>query len=173
MKQPKKPEPKSSTSDVEELSAELKTSAELAEILNLTTRRIRQLSEKGVVHRDEDSGKYYFCKSVHGYCKYLQENNSKEASSQAYQEARANKEKELALALKRKREILEGRYISREDYGMGVSAAMHVQSREFTILLNKFQRLVPGISDSLLKAIETAMVKSHNAVCNLKLKSDV
>lgn len=150
----------------------IKSSAEMAEILNLSTRRIRQLAEEGVVVRAEEGKGYQFVDSVTGYCRYMQENDSKRATSSRFQDARADKESELALAAKRKRLIEERIYISRDEYAKGLDAAMHIQSREFTVLLNKMQRLIPGISDSLLKAIEAAMVKSHNAICALKLKHE-
>lgn len=151
---------------------EIKSSSELGEILNLTAGRIRQLADKGVVFRADDGKGYKFFDSVTGYCRYMQENDSKRASTSKFQDARADKEQELALAAKRKRLIEERFYISREEYAKGLDAAMHIQSREFTVLLNKFQRLVPGISNSLLKAIEAAMVKSHNAICALQLKHE-
>lgn len=148
------------------------TTSELAQICDLTTRRVQQLAKEGVMKSTGERGQYHFLPSIQGYCKYVHKNYDDKKTVRKYQDNRALKSEEEYLALKQKREIALRLYISREEYSQAVDMALHVQSREFTILLNKFQRLVPGISDSLLKAIESALVKSHNAIIGLKLKPE-
>ncbi|HRP05864.1 MAG TPA: hypothetical protein PLV87_13210 [Opitutaceae bacterium] len=112
MASPKKPEPPAKRKGA---VPEYVTAIDLAAHLSLSTKRIQQLSQEGVLDR-QGRGKYEFSKAVQAYIKYKTELSERQNQSSSADRLRDRREQKEALRIAREeRELI---HIEEADAGM-------------------------------------------------------
>lgn len=147
------------------------TGVQLAQLLDLSKRRIEQLASLGVVVRAE-RGKYLVIASVNGYCKYIHSKEEEKTVDHNGEVLNFNMEK--ARKVRAEADLLElrskeasGKFIAVEDVKADISEAVGICAKILGSLSIQLARIAPELPNRALDLIEKEQAKMLTAICDL------
>lgn len=144
---------------------QVQTSEFIAKLFGITTRNVRQLAEKGVLHKIEDN-KYPLVRNIKSYIAYLR--NRKE-----FQQGTPLAEQKLRLTtanaekIEIQNQIAKGKIVPIELLTTILSEVSGQIAGSLDTIPAKIKRKHPQIDNQLIEAIKFQIVKAMNSISDI------
>lgn len=141
---------------------------EIAEILNLTPRRIQQLVREGVIPRPEH-GKYELVASVRAYVTYLQKLvESRGVASKELHAERTRLFKEQADSMEIKNRLQRGEIVPVERVSVALGKVASAIATILDSIPTRCKRANPALTQADLDIIRTEIARARNECADLQ-----